>query len=181
MKISHPKTSNSKHNEIINRVHNWINNTVIAHNFCPFAKKVITEKSVNYLVVDDKALESQLHTLIEACIDLDNNNHNTETTLLIFSEDLRNFDTFLDALDIAEQLLEKQNYSGIYQLANFHPNYQFSGTSIDAVENMTNRSPYPIWQILREKSIEKVSQHYDLSTIPERNIEYCKKHLSDKI
>ena len=43
---------------------------------------------------------------------------------------------------------------GIIQLATFHPQYQFSDAEEDDVENWTNRSPYPMFHLLRENEIE---------------------------
>jgi hypothetical protein len=40
-------------------------------------------------------------------------------------------------------------------VASFHPYYQFAGTKTDDIENYTNRSPFPILQLLREASVEK--------------------------
>ena len=43
----------------------------------------------------------------------------------------------------------------VLQIASFHPHYQFAGTGADAIENYTNRSPYPMLHLLRESSIER--------------------------
>jgi len=52
-------------------------------------------------------------------------------------------------------VIEQMNMQGDYQIASFHPNYQFAGTKSDDAENYTNRSPYPLLHILREASLEK--------------------------
>ena len=41
------------------------------------------------------------------------------------------------------------------QIASFHPNYEFAGTTKDDIENCTNRSPYPMLHLLREESIDR--------------------------
>ncbi len=60
----------------------------------------------------------------------------------------------------------------MYQIASFHPDYQFADAEEDAAENYTNRSPYPILHLINEKSIEAGLAHYpDAEKIPERNIQ----------
>jgi hypothetical protein len=64
---------------------------------------------------------------------------------------------------------------GIYQIASFHPDYQFGGTEPDDVENFTNRSPYPLLHLLREASLERaIADFPDAEQIPERNITLMK-------
>ncbi|MBI1832892.1 MAG: DUF1415 family protein, partial [Planctomycetes bacterium] len=57
------------------------------------------------------------------------------------------------------------------QIASFHPDYQFADTSLDDVENYTNRSPYPMLHLLREESITRIgATEQELTEIPLRNI-----------
>ncbi len=94
-----------------------------------------------------------------------------ETTLLIIPGMLRNFEDFNAFLDSAEALLREMDLEGIYQLAHFHPDYQFAGTHPDDAENYTNRSPYPILHLLREESLDRVLETTEFAeAIPERNI-----------
>ena len=60
--------------------------------------------------------------------------------------------------------------TGTFQIASFHPAYQFAGTAADAVENYTNRSPYPMLHLLREESVTAVAgDPRELLEIPRRN------------
>ena len=77
-----------------------------------------------------------------------------ETLLLAVPEFLEDFDEYLDALELGNLWLEQQGWTGQFQLASFHPQYQFEGTEADDAENLTNRAPVPIFQILREASLE---------------------------
>ena len=105
-----------------------------------------------------------------------------ETTLIIFPHFLLDFQDFLEALDTAEGLIAMQELDGIFQLASFHPDYQFAGTSIDDVENFTNRSPFPMWHILRENSVAAAIENYgNTEEIPKNNIKKLKKLGVDKI
>jgi uncharacterized protein len=46
----------------------------------------------------------------------------------------------------------------MFQLASFHPRYQFAETEVDDITNFTNRSPYPTLHLLREESIDRAVQ-----------------------
>ena len=49
--------------------------------------------------------------------------------------------------------MDKLGYEGIYQVASFHPQYLFAGSSTTDAANYTNRSPYPMLHLLREASV----------------------------
>ena len=95
-----------------------------------------------------------------------------ETTLLIHPAVLSDFLDFNDFLGQADELLRRSGLEGVFQLASFHPHYQFAGTAPEDAENYTNRSPYPVLHLLREASLEAAIERYpDTADIPERNIE----------
>jgi len=59
----------------------------------------------------------------------------------------------------------------VYQLASFHPDYCFPHQSLNDPANYTNRSPFPMFHILRESSLEKALLSYPCpEAIPERNV-----------
>lgn len=155
---------------IVSATRAWLTSFVIAHNICPFARQVYENDSVRFEVIDCTAMEESLTALIEECRHLDAE-PKTETTLLIFAEAFSAFDDFLDLVAIAEQLLIEQGYDGIYQLAHFHPDYCFEGSTDEDPSNYTNRSPYPMLHIIREASLEQALRNYpNPENIPERNI-----------
>jgi hypothetical protein len=93
---------------------------------------------------------------------------------------LSDFYQYNDFLDLVDQLIDEHNWSGIFQVASFHPDYCFAGVPKHSPENLTNRAPYPIFHIIREESMAKAIDHYpDTETIPERNIELMNT-LSDE-
>jgi uncharacterized protein len=95
-----------------------------------------------------------------------------ETTLLIHPRVLGAFPDYNEFLGAAEGLIEELGQRGVIQLASFHPGYRFAGTGPDAVENYTNRSPYPMLHLLREESISAVARDPgELREIPRRNVE----------
>jgi hypothetical protein len=93
-----------------------------------------------------------------------------ETTLLIHPLVLQRFDDYCDFLAEAERLVKALGYCGVIQIASFHPDFQFAHTEADAVENYTNRSPFPMLHLLREQSISNIAANPDeLLDIPRRN------------
>jgi hypothetical protein len=161
--------------DIIYYTKKWVNTFVIAHNICPFAKKPFINNSIKYHVVESHSLEEQLESLILSCLELDSD-HNTETSLVIYPNGLDNFDDYLDFLAIANALLHKQGYEGIYQLASFHPDYCFAGVNSEDASHYTNRSPYPMLHLIREESLALVLTKYpNPENIPQRNIEYTRE------
>jgi len=157
--------------QIIEQTQQWLADFVIAYNICPFAKREFVSNRIAYEVIQTTELEAQLHALIDACRVLDTEK-NTETSLVIYPRGLDDFDDYLDFLEIANALLHKQGYEGIYQLASFHPDYCFAEVPAEDASHYTNRSPYPMLHIIREASLEKALENYpDPENIPLRNID----------
>ncbi|GAB6139782.1 DUF1415 domain-containing protein [Methylosoma difficile] len=153
----------------------WLNSLVIAQNLCPFAKREAEQDRIRYSVCADNDWQSGLEHLISECCLLDVE-PKIATTLLIFSDSLKHFDDYLDFLAIAEQLLDEEGYTGVYQLASFHPDYCFDGAPADDPANYTNRAPYPTLHLLREASMAKALASYpNPEQIPERNIALTRK------
>ncbi|GEK74589.1 MULTISPECIES: DUF1415 domain-containing protein [Halomonas] len=147
----------------------WVETFVVGLEVCPFAGREVTRDSIRYVEVDATDPAAALMKLMEECWHLDEHAE-TETTLMVLSEGLADFDDYLDALGMAEALLEEQGYEGIYQLASFHPDYEFEGEAGDSPRNFTNRSPWPMWHLIREAGLERALAHYpDPEAIPERN------------
>lgn len=156
---------------IIERTRRWLSSTVIGLNLCPFAKRVFDAELIRYVVTEAADEENLLQAFSSELTSLANTPiTSVETTLLIHPQALVSFDSYLDFLVVAEQRIRQLGLRGIIQLASFHPAYQFAGTEPDAVENYTNRSPYPMLHLLREESISKVANDpRNLLAIPERN------------
>ena len=159
--------------KIIKQTQCWLDKIIIKHDICPFAKRERDKDSIRFTVDESLELSQALENLVLECERLDNNPE-IETTLFILAEIAQDFNDYLDFLNIASQLLIKQGYEGVYQLASFHPDYCFADCSDDDPANYTNRSPYPILHIIREQSLEKALQSYpEPELIPQRNIDYC--------
>jgi hypothetical protein len=102
--------------------------------------------------------------------------------LLIHANVLRDFHDYNQFLGYADSLLVEMELEGIYQIASFHPDYQFDGTMPDDAENYTNRSPYPMLHLIREASLERVIADYpEVDQIPTRNIALMNELGPDKL
>ena len=153
----------------------WLETVVIAHNICPFAKRVFDDGKIHFHVETSMDVATCLENLLDECARLDENEA-IETTLLIYANAFANFDDYLDFVEIAQALLEAEDYEGIYQLASFHPNYCFEGSNENDAANYTNRSPYPMLHLLRESSLEKALENYpNPEDIPENNIKLTRE------
>lgn len=103
-----------------------------------------------------------------------------ETTLVIVPAYLQDFFDYNQFLGWANRLVKREGWSGVYQLASFHPDYCFAGAAPEDDTNLTNRSPYPIIHIIREASLEKALAYFpDIDQVPERN-QRCVAALSEQ-
>lgn len=158
---------------IVAATRNWIEKAVIGLNLCPFAKAVHVHQRIRYCVSEAKTtadliedLTRELHALHTA------DPNDCETTLLIHPYVLTDFLDYSFFLPTAEARISKLGYGAEFQLASFHPQYQFGDAEPDDIENYTNRAPYPTLHLLRETSIERaVAAFPDAADIYEKNME----------
>ncbi len=165
----------SSSQQIIDQTITWIRKVVIGCNFCPFAAQALKQHHVHYQVEDSTNPALCLDAFFKELVRLDNDPQ-IETSFLIFSTAFQQFDDYLDLVSLAEDLLAEKGYEGVYQLASFHPQYQFASSAKNDAANYTNRSIYPMLHFLRESSIDKaVAQYENSEKIPERNVDFARK------
>ena len=165
----------------ITPVKKWLEQLVIGLNLCPFAKQEFINNRIRFYPSKATTIEALLVELQQELERL-NSDNTIETTLLIHPHILADFYDYNDFLDIADGLLIEMELDGIYQIASFHPHYQFADTEPDDAENYTNRSPYPLLHLIREQSLAKAVANYPHpELIPERNIKLMKEMGHDKL
>jgi len=158
-------------NQYIAATRRWLESVVIELNLCPFAERELRDDRVRFSVTN-AATDVQLLQALEAELELLSKNVAIETTLLIHPQVLADFGDYNQFLDLADGLLGQMQLDGVFQIASFHPDYQFADTHPDDAENYTNRSPHPILHILREESLARAIEHTaDIDQIPVRNIQ----------
>jgi len=159
--------------EVLEQVDHWLNEVVIGLNLCPFAggpsnanriRKVVCEASDDTSVAE--ILVGELLRLESVPIS------EVETTLVIVPHCFESFVDYNQFLGFIEEVIEQYNWQGIFQVASFHPDYQFADTQKDDDENLTNRAPYPMFHLLREESLTRAVDNYPgVDEIPGVNIE----------
>ncbi len=139
----------------------WLERAVIGLNLCPFAKGPHIKGQIHYAVSEAKGLEGLRDELIEELQALQAlPAEERETTLLIVPHMLRDFLDFNDFLDEADGVLQELDMEGEFQVASFHPDFQFADTQPDDITNFTNRSPYPMLHLIREASIDRAVEAF---------------------
>jgi len=166
--------------KIISAVRRWLEGFVIELNLCPFAKRELVNNRIRFTVSKANTVERLLVDLQEELFLLDEHKE-IETTLLMHPDVLQEFDDYNQFLDVADVLIDEQGFSGIYQIASFHPQYRFAETE-DEAENYSNRSPYPVLHLLREESLAReIARYPGTSLIPERNIRLMREMGETKL
>ena len=164
----------------IQPVRQWVETLVVGMNLCPFAKREMVKNRLRFATTTSTT-EEQLLIALQAELEWLNTDPSVETTLLIHSGVLQDFHDYNQFLDHADSLLVEMGLEGIYQIASFHPDYQFDVTKPDDAENYTNRSPYPMLHLIREASLERVIAEYQVDQIPARNIALMNELGQDKL
>ncbi|EMN7236279.1 DUF1415 domain-containing protein [Vibrio parahaemolyticus] len=166
------ETPNTDINAITQQVDQWLSDVVIGLNLCPFAAKPQRNKQIKIFVSEATQEEALLEDILLQLIELSTTEpEKLETTLVVVPNMLQDFWDYNFCIDWVEGLIKQQDWEGIFQVATFHPDYCFGGAAPEDDENLTNRSPYPIFHLIREESMEKVLKHYpDPESIPDTNI-----------
>lgn len=163
----------------INATKQWINDIIIGLNFCPFAKKEFVNNTIYYHSSAKEQIKSALKEFNQQCVYL-SQHEQIETSLIIYSDGFRGFDRYLDLVDAANEQLIENGFEGVFQIATMHPEYCFADDDYDEPTNFTNRSPYPMLHLIREKSMEKVLSIYkEPEKIPENNMSVATKKGSE--
>ena len=166
------ESPNTDINAITEQVDQWLNDVVIGLNLCPFAAKPQRNKQIKIFVSEASQEEALLEDILLQLIELSNTEpEKLETTLVVVPNMLQDFWDYNFFIDWVEGLIKQQDWEGIFQVATFHPDYCFGDADPEDDENLTNRSPYPVFHLIREESMEKVLKHYpDPESIPDTNI-----------
>ena len=156
---------------VINATLNWVDDIVIKHNFCPFARYLRTPNKIRCVVITGDAGEV-IQSLYDELRHLEENDSTATTLVALTHPAIADFEEYLDVLAISDSMLHDWGFSGTYQLASFHPDYVFEGSDMNDAENYTNRSPYPLLHLIREADITRyMKNEEDAEKIFSHNIE----------
>jgi hypothetical protein len=151
----------------------WLERAVIGLNLCPFAKAVHVKGQIHYAVHESDAQAGLMDALLAEARDLAALDAAVrDTTLLIAPNTLADFLDFNDFTARAERRLARAGFDGVFQLASFHPQFQFAGTDAGDIGNATNRAPYPTLHLLREESVDRAVDAFpEAEAIYEHNMD----------
>ena len=140
----------------------WIRQVVIGYNLCPFAEKPMRDKTLQTIIVrgqdDEEIASSVVYELVSR-----SRESNPGTTIVVAPDYYpTDFTAYMSLVQyIEEDVMENLNLHGIVQLAPFHPQFVFEGSAPDGIDNYTNRSPYPMFHILREDEVSRAVDKLD--------------------
>ena len=151
----------------------WVRDLVVGLNLCPFAAMPLKMGRIRYRVCGETQFENIYRALLAEMGQLVGiPAEETETSLFIVPQGLEAFDDYLELLYAVDAVIPEAGLDGVLQLASFHPDYRFEGVEVDDPANYTNRSPYPMFHLIREASLEQALTGYpDPELIPQRNME----------
>lgn len=163
--------------QVIAVTRRWLQQVVVGLQLCPFASQPLQQDSIRYQVCDASDENAIYAALLTEFIDfLQLPAEQAETALFIVPQGLEQFEDYLDLLHAAEAGIDAVGLSGTLQLASFHPDYRFAGSRADDAANYSNRSPWPMFHLLRESLLEQALADYPQpEKIPERNIRRLRK------
>jgi hypothetical protein len=172
--VSENKTTETEeqNDKAVSAIKNWLEYFVIAHNFCPFAVKPFSKGKIRYVSCSATDEDKLVNTLVDEILFLkEAKPQETETTILIVPLMFADYLEYNQFLNVVDGKIRELKVKGVIQVASFHPDYQFADLDKDDVRNYTNRSPYPMFHLIRESSIEKAREQMDTESIPDRNME----------
>jgi hypothetical protein len=149
----------------------WVRQFVVGLNMCPFAKSVMSKGQIRYVVnMSDEAheivdlVDQEMMNLFEAL------DPSVETVLLILPKVSQDFMEFQLLTQACRRRIKALGLKGEIQIADFHPQYEFAHAEPSDIGNATNRSPYPMFHLLREEAVELARQSdQSAQQIVERN------------
>jgi hypothetical protein len=155
----------------------WVEKTVIGLNLCPFAAGPVKAGRIRYQLCvsgSPEGIYRELLAEMESLVGL--TEAEAESSLFVVPKGLDDFDAYLELFAIAEGAIPEAGLEGILQLASFHPHYCFDGVEQYDPANYTNRSPYPMFHLIREAPLAKALEGFkDPEGIPKRNIKLLRE------
>ena len=158
----------------------WIKQVVIGLNLCPFAASPLASNKLSIEIIRGRDAEAiSAAVLLELILRVET----PGTTVVVAPEcSPDDFETYLQVLDFIELIMEEHELVGKVQVAPFHPLFEFGGRSDDGddkaegIDNYTNRSPFPMFHVLREEEVGAAVDKLDgdASVVFDRNIRLMK-------
>lgn len=160
--------------EAVRRTLAWLDNFIIGHGLCPFAKAA--RRQTRIVVCEDEVAEACLDDEIRALRAIDCSRPGT--TLVVLPR-LTSFEAFMDFQAEVEVLADADSTAARVQVLAFHPEATFEVE--DDPADWAMRSPLPTLHLLRDADVEAadakwVAQHapHEPPGIQARNAAYLR-------
>jgi hypothetical protein len=164
------------HDQAVAATRRWVEVFVVGEGLCPFAEAPFRADRILYcasMAPDLDGVYQDFLRLLQAVFD--DGGERWETALLIAPVALHDFDDYLDALAVIEAAVDEAGLAGEFQVASFHPAYRFDGVDAEDPANYSNRSPFPMFHLIREaglsRALDGVAQP---ERIPQRNVRHLR-------
>ena len=130
----------------------WIKRVVIGLNLCPFAERPLKSKELTFHTIRGDNPEHIIEAVTEQLL---LKRDEIGTAMVIAPEFHPNdFEEYMALLQFIEQrVMVYHELDGHVQIAAFHPNFTFDESANDNVDVYTNRSPCPMFHVLREDEV----------------------------
>ena len=152
----------------------WIQDVVMGLNLCPFAHAVYKQDKIRYTLANVNTSEDII-SIFEKEITHLLDHENISTTFIVIPL-YSDFLEYLDCVDLLNQFLQTSLHGEHFQIASFHPDYIFAGSTDQDPANYTNRSPFPMIHILREAELtDGINVYPNTEDIPKNNIKLLRK------
>jgi len=170
LRTRHFSTVHLPDSEIESVTRDWFERIVVGWNLCPFADRPNRENKLKMEIVRGTNEEEILATILgEAIV----RQELPGTTLVVVPECCpTSFEDYLAyCTTMEEDLLPQHGLENDIQIAPFHPLFEFADST--GVDDWTNRSPFPIFHILREEEVSVAVDKLngDSSKVWKRNID----------
>eukprot|EP00539_Tryblionella_compressa_P000142 CAMPEP_0178745028 /NCGR_PEP_ID=MMETSP0744-20121128/7083_1 /TAXON_ID=913974 /ORGANISM="Nitzschia punctata, Strain CCMP561" /LENGTH=271 /DNA_ID=CAMNT_0020398197 /DNA_START=478 /DNA_END=1293 /DNA_ORIENTATION=+ len=181
--------------EIVQNTLDWLQGVVMGLNLCPFAMPSYLQDQIHIRVQRGGNPTDYLAVVLEETWNLVLSKQKNGGTTLVVCPDLfpEDFVEFVGIHNVFQEgVLVDQELTEQIQVAPFHPKFVFANDVDDeydedshdddaddddddnvAIDNYTNRSPYPIFHILREEEVSKAVEilEGDASKVWRRNVD----------
>ena len=108
----------------------WVEQAVIGMNLCPWARAAVDEGLVQIKLSSAMTVEGLLGD-IEAEMRRLAPDNCRDTSIIVTGTLLSDLDDYLRVCDQVNDTIDRLGFDGVLQLATFHPDYQFAGTTRD--------------------------------------------------
>lgn len=159
----------------------WVEQVVVGYQLCPFARTPFKQDTIRYVFTAATDVSVVKTIFLAECKYLEEKRGSeVSTTLLVLPGAFQDFFAFWELVGKAEDWLEAAGYTGVFQVASFHPDYIFADAPAGAAQNYTNRSPWPMLHLIREDELEAaIASHPDIESVPQRNIDLMESKGAD--